>query len=87
MFVPGSPQRVPTIFQGHRESNIPWKSYSEAKNEYQKLIKQFGIKNKKQWQEFTKTHELPENLPATPWNVYTKEKVEERKRKYEKKKV
>jgi len=60
-------------------SDIPWKSFSEAKNEYQKLIKQFGIKNKKQWQEFTKTHELPENLPATPWNVYTKEKVEQRK--------
>lgn len=57
---------------------LPW---TQAKKEYQRLAKVYGFKNLTDWKKFAKTHsrELNDlNLPAQPWNVYTKEKVWEK---------
>ena len=60
--------------------------FKEAKFEYQKLAKQYGLKNGKDWNRFAKTHKkLLENLriPAAPWQVYSEDRVTEKMRKKE----
>jgi len=55
-------------------------SFEEAKKEYQKLGKHYGLKTMTDWIQFSRTHELPQNLPAQPWHVYSKEKVQRKKK-------
>jgi hypothetical protein len=50
-------------------------SWEEAKIEYRRLAKQHGLKNRKDWVIFTRTHKIPKNLPKQPWRTYTKERV------------
>jgi hypothetical protein len=53
-------------------------SWPEAKKEYRRLHKEYGLNNQIQWVRFASKHEkLLEklSLPAAPWRVYTKEKV------------
>ena len=53
---------------------LPW---HEAKKIYQKLAKQYGIKNLADWTRFTKTHQkllVDLKIPAHP-QIYTKERV------------
>jgi len=52
--------------------------WPEAKKEYQKLAKKYGLIGYSDWQRFLKTHKnLLEqlNIPASPWQTYTKERV------------
>jgi len=64
---------------GNRSKN--WLPFSEAKKEYQKLAKQYGIRNRKDWVKFTASGKKPENIPANPWIVYTREKIMSNKKK------
>jgi len=57
---------------------LPWK---EAKIEYRKLAKKFGIKKRDDWRIFIKTHEFPKRLPKDPVAVYSKENVLRRMKK------
>ena len=51
---------------------LPW---SQAKIEYQKLAKKYGLKNYADWIKFSRSHKLPPGIPNQPWHIYTKEKV------------
>ena len=53
----------------------PWK---EAKPIYQKLAKEYGLKNWSDWTKFARKHNKllkKLNISATPWKSYSKEKV------------
>jgi hypothetical protein len=51
---------------------LPWK---EAKQLYQKIVKENNLTTKKQWQQYIKTHKLPKGLPPYPADIYTEERV------------
>lgn len=51
---------------------LPWK---EAKLAYQKIVSENNIKTQTEFQEFIKTHPLPDNLPSNPSAVYSKENI------------
>ena len=55
--------------------------FKEAKKEYQRLAKKYGIKNRKQWFEFAKSDKMPKHLPKFPEAAYSKEKVLRRMKK------
>ncbi len=55
--------------------NRKYLPFNEAKLVYQKLAKENGLKNTTDWRHFIKSHKLPKDIPANPWQVYTKEKV------------
>jgi hypothetical protein len=58
-----------------QEYYLPW---PEAKKEYQRLAREYGIKNTIQWRQFKKDQKgLLEKLklPAEPQRVYTKERI------------
>ena len=60
---------------------LPW---PEAKKEYQKLAKKYGLIGLSDWNRFQKTHKnlLDKlNIPANPWQTYTKERVLRRMKK------
>ena len=65
-----------TISNTEKSQNyLPW---PEAKIEYQKLAKQYDIKNGADWKEFSSKHkkELEKlNLPSNPKLIYTKERT------------
>ena len=57
------------------ESYLPW---HEAKKEYQKLGKQYDLKNFSDWEKFAKKNKKllkKLSLPQLPWNIYTKERA------------
>jgi len=58
-----------------------WLPFQEAKKEYQKLSQKFNIKGHADWRKFIKTHELPNDLPYSPWVIYSKENVLKRMKK------
>jgi len=66
---------------GSREKWQHWLPYQEAKKEYQKLAKQYRIKNATEWRNFVKTHDLPKNLPPSPWLAYSKQNIIKRLKK------
>ena len=49
--------------------------FEEAKKEYRRLGKKYGIKNRTQWFEFAKSDKMPKHLPKFPEKAYTKERV------------
>ena len=60
--------------------DLPFLPWSEAKIEYKRIAKKYGLKNRADWLRFTKTDEykktnLSKILPIYPERVYTKEKV------------
>ena len=58
----------------HRQLR-PWK---EAKIEYRRLAKKYGLKNREGWKKFVKTHEKEldkMHLAREPWSAYSKESV------------
>jgi len=59
--------------------NKKWLPWSEAKKEYQKLAKQYGIRNSSDWKRFTASGKKPGNIPAKPWHVYSKERTSRKK--------
>ena len=64
--------------------NKEFLSAKEAKPVYQKLFKEYGIKNGSDWQKFAKTHKklLEElHIPADVLVVYSKERAEKRLKK------
>ena len=44
-------------------------------NEAKKFIRSLGLKNRKEWEEYVKSGKKPEDIPAAPWHVYSKENV------------
>jgi hypothetical protein len=52
-----------------------WLSWPEAKILYRKIAKENNLKNLADWKKYCKTHKLPKELPPTPVNIYTKERV------------
>jgi len=66
------------------KQNKEYLSAKEAKPVYQKLFKEYGIKNGRDWQKFAKTHDklLEElHIPADVLIVYSKERAEKRLKK------
>ena len=65
-----------------------YRPFEEAKKEYQKLAKQYGIKNLTDFMEFFRKNpdKLPKDLPLTPWHVYSKDSTGKRMKKKENKK-
>jgi hypothetical protein len=54
--------------------------FIEAEKEYKKLAKQYGLKNGQDWATFARTHKklLSDlRIPASPWQVYSKDRVTE----------
>lgn len=57
---------------------LPW---PEAKLQYQKIASNNNLKTQSEFQEFMKTHPLPDNLPSNPSAVYSKENILKKKEK------
>jgi len=51
--------------------NIEYRSFPEAR----KFIQSLGFKNKQEWLDFVKSGNKPDDIPAAPWIVYSKENV------------
>jgi exonuclease I len=43
-----------------------WRSFNEARD----FVRTLKIKNHKEWQEYCKSGNKPDDIPATPWDVY-----------------
>jgi len=56
--------------------NIIYRPFREAK----KFIKTLGLKNTKEWQEYVKSGNKPDDIPSQPSLVYSKENILRRKR-------
>ena len=57
--------------------------FEEAQKEYQKLAKQYHLVGYSDWRRFASTHKkLLDDLriPVSPWQSYTKERVEKMKK-------
>jgi len=52
-----------------------WLPYNEAKIEYRKIAKKYGLKNQRDWIRYSKEHKLPKGLTKYPWEIYTKERI------------
>jgi len=52
-----------------------YRTFREFKIFFRKTAIEYGIKNKKEWINFVKNHKLPEDIPALPWIVYSKQNV------------
>jgi len=61
-------------YQDRDETYLPW---PEAKIEYQKLAKKYGLKNGSDFAIFFRKNpaKLPKNIPANPQVIYTKERI------------
>jgi len=59
--------------------NKKWLEWSEAKKEYKKLAEKHGLRNISDWKKFTASGKKPDNIPAKPWNVYSKKSVGKKK--------
>ena len=54
---------------------LPW---SQAKIEYPRLAKEYGLNGRADWRKFAKSHKKllkKLRIPVYPWRVYTKERV------------
>ena len=74
----GLPDWLGTDTMSTQERAKRYPEWPEAKQEYEKLGKQFGLKNMTDWRKFSKSHRklLDElNLPTNPWNTYSKQNV------------
>lgn len=56
-------------------SKTGYLSWPEAKLAYQKIVSDNNLKTQSEFQEFIKTHPLPDNLPSNPSVVYSKENI------------
>jgi hypothetical protein len=46
--------------------NKEYRSFKEARA----FVRKLGLKNRKEWIEYTKSGNKPDDIPAAPWNVY-----------------
>jgi hypothetical protein len=46
--------------------NKVYRSYKEARE----FVRKLGLKNKKEWQEYCKSGNKPDDIPSNPWDVY-----------------
>jgi hypothetical protein len=46
--------------------NKVYRSYKEARE----FVRKLGLKNKKEWQEYCKSGNKPDDIPTNPWDVY-----------------
>jgi len=56
--------------------NRIYRPFPEAK----KFIRTLGLKNRNEWRDYVKSGKKPEDIPAEPWLVYSKENILRRKR-------
>ena len=74
--IPSNPQRVyKNEWQGWGDwtgtgniapSNLQYRSFAEARE----FVRSLGIKNRHEWNEYCKSGNKPDDIPATPWNTY-----------------
>jgi hypothetical protein len=60
--------------------NKEWLEWSEAKEEYKKLAKKYGLRNISDWKKFTASGKKPDNIPAKPWMVYSEKSLGKKKK-------
>ena len=53
-------------------------SFKEAREEARDLAKQYNIKNWEDWKNAVKKGLIPKNIPANPWNTYSKSRKKKR---------
>jgi hypothetical protein len=51
-----------------------WLPFNEAKIVMQKLAKKYNLKNSTDWRKFAKSGNKPDNVPSSPWDVYSKKR-------------
>jgi len=52
-----------------------WLPLKDAKKLYQKIAKENNINSPKEWKDYVKTHDLPQNLPKSPELIYSEFKI------------
>ena len=55
--------------------NRKYRSFSEARE----FVRTLGIKNRKEWEEYCKSGNKPDDIPANPWVIYHKNKLQNQK--------
>ncbi|MDH3203339.1 MAG: hypothetical protein OEL81_01510 [Nitrosopumilus sp.] len=61
--------------QNKAPRDIDYLPFDQAKKLYQKIAKENNIKTLIQWEEYLKTHKLPQNLPRQPQTAYSQENI------------
>jgi len=68
--IPTSPDKTyKNKFKGYGDwldNEKIYRSYKEARE----FAKNLGLKSKIEWQEYCKSGDKPDDIPATPWNIY-----------------
>lgn len=65
--------------------DINYLPFSQAKELYQKIVQENNIKSMSQWEEYVRTHKLPQNLPRQPQYTYSKKNIVKKKQMSNKK--
>jgi len=63
-----------------RDMFLEFKTWNEAKNIIRELAKKHNLRNRKDWEVFTKKNELPSGIPKYPWSAYSKKNILRRKK-------
>jgi len=63
-----------------RDMFLEYKTWNEAKNIIKELAKKHNLRNRKDWEVFTKKNELPSGIPKYPWSAYSKKNILRRKK-------
>ena len=58
-----------------------WLPWPEAKLLYRKIKEENNLKNFQDWQQYIKTHKLPDGLSAYPQEIYTQERIQKEMKK------
>ena len=55
--------------------NRQYRSYQESRE----FVRSLNLKNRKEWEEYCKSGEKPDDIPAKPWEIYHKNKTKDQK--------
>ena len=55
--------------------NRQYRSYQESRE----FVRSLNLKNRKEWKEYCKSGEKPDDIPAKPWEIYHKNKTKDQK--------
>ena len=55
--------------------NRQYRSYQESKE----FVRSLNLKNRKEWMEYCKSGNKPDDIPAKPWEIYDKNKMKNQK--------
>ena len=59
-----------------RTRNKTYRSYKEARE----FVRSLGLKSRKEWQEYCKSGNKPDDIPERPWEIYEKTRIENQKK-------